>query len=162
LQPTCYPRDRSTVNEDEKLLDGSTRFGEARTRLNSAIGGDSAMNERKWPFLSLAGSLALAGLAVVFAQSLPYAAILIGVAVALVIGTVVWSAWESIPRILTNPEQAKEAARSIYRHAAKPKSSAFPELSTRRVVARAARGRRRVVIGPSHPARVLPMGFSGA
>ena len=77
------------------------------------------MSERKWPLLSLAGSSALAGLAVVFAQSLPYAAFLIGVAVALVIGTVVWSAWESIPRILTNPEQAKEAARSIYRHAAK-------------------------------------------
>ena len=37
LQPTCYPYDCSTVNEDGKLLDGSSRFGKARTRLDSAL-----------------------------------------------------------------------------------------------------------------------------
>ncbi len=36
-QPTCYPYDYSTVNEDGKLLDGSSRYGNARTRLNSAL-----------------------------------------------------------------------------------------------------------------------------
>jgi hypothetical protein len=33
----CYPYDYSTVNEDGKLLDGSSRYGNARTRLNSAL-----------------------------------------------------------------------------------------------------------------------------
>jgi len=36
LQPTCYPCDYSPFNEDGKLLDCSSRFREARTRLNSA------------------------------------------------------------------------------------------------------------------------------
>jgi hypothetical protein len=37
LQPTCYPSDCSTVNEDGKLFDGSSRHGVARTRLNSDV-----------------------------------------------------------------------------------------------------------------------------
>ena len=37
LQPTCYPCDYSTVTEDGKLFDGSSRDGKARTRLNSAL-----------------------------------------------------------------------------------------------------------------------------
>jgi len=38
LQPTCYPYGCSTVNEDRELLDSSSRHGDARTRLNSALG----------------------------------------------------------------------------------------------------------------------------
>ena len=37
-QPTCYPNDYSTVTEEVKLFDGSSRHGVARTRLNSALG----------------------------------------------------------------------------------------------------------------------------
>jgi hypothetical protein len=37
LQPTCYPCDYSTVNEDGKLFDGSSRHCVARTRLNFAL-----------------------------------------------------------------------------------------------------------------------------
>ncbi len=36
-QPTCYPYDCSTVTEDRKLSDGSSRLRVARTRLNSAL-----------------------------------------------------------------------------------------------------------------------------
>ena len=36
-QPTCYPYDYSTVNEDGKSSDGSSRYRVARTRLNSAL-----------------------------------------------------------------------------------------------------------------------------
>jgi hypothetical protein len=46
LQPTCYPYDYSTVNEDGELLDGSSRIGNARTRLNSALLGLSASTFR--------------------------------------------------------------------------------------------------------------------
>ena len=37
LQPTCYPYDCSTVTEDGKWADGSSRHRVARTRLNSAL-----------------------------------------------------------------------------------------------------------------------------
>jgi len=37
LQPTCYPYDYSTVTEDGVLLDCSSRYCVARTRLNSAL-----------------------------------------------------------------------------------------------------------------------------
>ncbi len=37
LQPTCYPCDCSTVNENGKLLDDSSCHCVARTRLNSAL-----------------------------------------------------------------------------------------------------------------------------
>jgi hypothetical protein len=37
LQPTCYPWDYSTLAEDGELLDGSSRVGDARTRLNFAL-----------------------------------------------------------------------------------------------------------------------------
>ena len=37
LQPTCYPYDCSTVNEDGESLDRSSRHCVARTRLNSAF-----------------------------------------------------------------------------------------------------------------------------
>ena len=37
LQPTCYPYDFSSAIEDGELLDGSSRCGNARTRLNSAL-----------------------------------------------------------------------------------------------------------------------------
>ena len=37
MQPTCYPCDYSTVNEDGQLLAGSSRHAKARTRLNSAL-----------------------------------------------------------------------------------------------------------------------------
>ncbi len=37
LQPTCYPYDYSTVNENGKLSVGSSRQRVARTRLNSAL-----------------------------------------------------------------------------------------------------------------------------
>lgn len=76
------------------------------------------MSEFKWSILSLAASLVLAGLAIVFAGSLPYAAMLIGIAIVLVLGAAGWSAWEGIPRVLTDPKRAKETARSIYRRAA--------------------------------------------
>jgi len=76
------------------------------------------MSERRWSLLSLAASLALAGLSVVFAQSLPYATVLLGTAVFLVLGTAAWSVWEWLPRVLTDPERPKEVARSIYRRAA--------------------------------------------
>jgi len=39
LQPTCYPYDCSTVNEDGEVFDGSSHQGEARTGLNSAFCG---------------------------------------------------------------------------------------------------------------------------
>jgi predicted nucleotidyltransferase len=77
------------------------------------------MSDRKLSTLGLAASLALAGLAIVFSQSLPYATLLIGIAALLVIATAAWSAWEWFPRILTDPERAKVAARSIYRCAAR-------------------------------------------
>jgi len=77
------------------------------------------MNERKWAVLSLAASLALAGLAIVFSQSLPYATVLIGIAALLATVSAIWSVWEWFPRILTDPEQAKATARSIYRCAAR-------------------------------------------
>lgn len=76
------------------------------------------MSEHKWSLLSLAASVALAGLAVIFSQSIPYAAVLIGIAIVLVIGTAAWSAWESFPRILTDTDLAKDAACLIYRRAA--------------------------------------------
>jgi hypothetical protein len=37
LQPTYYPYDCSTVNEDGEVFDGSSRVGDARTRLNSGV-----------------------------------------------------------------------------------------------------------------------------
>jgi len=77
------------------------------------------MNELKWSLLSLAASLALAGLAIIFSNSLPYAAVLIGIAIVLVLGAAAWSAWELFPRVLTDPERPMEAARSIYRRAAR-------------------------------------------
>ena len=40
-QPPCYPYDRSTVNEDRKASDCSSRHGNARTRLNFAFGRES-------------------------------------------------------------------------------------------------------------------------
>jgi len=76
------------------------------------------MSERKWSIISVATSLAFAGLAVVFSQSLPYAAALIGIAIVMVLGTAAWSAWEWFPHILTDPERPKEIARSIYSRAA--------------------------------------------
>lgn len=76
------------------------------------------MSERKWSVLSLAASLALAGLTVVFSQSLPYAAVLLGIAIVLVLGTASWSVWEWLPRALTDLERPKVVARSIYRKAA--------------------------------------------
>jgi len=39
LQPTCYPYDYSTVNEDGKWFDVSSRHDNTRTRLNSALAG---------------------------------------------------------------------------------------------------------------------------
>ena len=39
LQPTYYPYDYSTVNENREWFDGSSRQEEARTRLNSAFFG---------------------------------------------------------------------------------------------------------------------------
>ena len=44
LQPTCYPYDCSTVNENEKLFAGSNRHCVARTRLNSALSHDATPN----------------------------------------------------------------------------------------------------------------------
>jgi len=38
LQPTRCPYDYSTVAEDEALIDGRSRDGNARTRLNSSFG----------------------------------------------------------------------------------------------------------------------------
>lgn len=76
------------------------------------------MSEQKWSVLSLAASLMLAGLAVVFSQSLPYATVLIGLAFVLVLGTVIWSIWERLPRVLTDLDHPKVIARSIYQKAA--------------------------------------------
>jgi hypothetical protein len=36
-QPTCYPYVCSTFTEDGRMIDGSSRQGKARTRLNSAL-----------------------------------------------------------------------------------------------------------------------------
>ena len=76
------------------------------------------MKEQKWSLLSLAGSLALAGLAIIFSNSLPYAAMLLGIAIFLGLGTIAWCAWELLPRILTDPDRPMEIARSIYHCAA--------------------------------------------
>lgn len=48
------------------------------------------MDEWKWSVLRLAASLTVASLAIAFSQSLPYATVLIGIAVGLVLGTVAW------------------------------------------------------------------------
>ena len=38
MQPTCYPCDCSTDNDDGGILGCSSRYGKARTRLNSTVG----------------------------------------------------------------------------------------------------------------------------
>lgn len=76
------------------------------------------VNQQKWSLLSLAASLALAGMSIAFSQSLPYAATLIGTALLLVLVTAIWSAWDSFPRIFTDTERPKQLARSIYHRAA--------------------------------------------
>ena len=76
------------------------------------------MSEQKWSVLSLAASLMLAGLAVIFSQSLPYATLLIGLAFVLVLGTILWRIWERLPRVLTDLDHPKTIARSIYQKAA--------------------------------------------
>ena len=76
------------------------------------------MSEQKWSVLSLAASLMLAGLAVIFSQSLPYATLLLGLACVLVLGTILWSIWERLPRVLTDLDHPKTIARSIYQKAA--------------------------------------------
>lgn len=81
--------------------------------------GDTAMNERRQSAIALAASLALAGLAIVFAQSIRYAAVLIGTAIVLVLATASWRVWESLPRLFTDPVHPREAARAIYRSAAR-------------------------------------------
>jgi predicted nucleotidyltransferase len=76
------------------------------------------MNNPKWSIVSLAISLALAGFAMVFSESLPFATILITIAFILVIGTGVWSAYEFIPKMFTDPNGPKAKARMIYKLAA--------------------------------------------
>ena len=76
------------------------------------------MGEQKWLVLRLAASLTLAGLAVIFSQSLPYATLLIGLAFVLVLGTILWSICERLPRVLTDLDHPKTIARSIYQKAA--------------------------------------------
>lgn len=76
------------------------------------------MSGKGWSILSLAGSLFLAALAVVFSNSLPYAITLLVVAFLLVIGTVLWSAWNSFPRVFTDSKRPQDVARDIYRMAA--------------------------------------------
>ncbi len=59
LQPTCYPYDCSTVNEDGEMSDCSSRHGVARTRLNSAFFGLSvvALHDQHRPEWIVEGSL---------------------------------------------------------------------------------------------------------
>lgn len=76
------------------------------------------MNNRYWSVLGLAASLAVAAGSIIFARSLPYAALLLGIAVVLVLGTGGWAAWEWLPRIFIDPERPRAVARSIYRAAA--------------------------------------------
>jgi len=48
-QPTCYPYDCSTVDEEGKSLDGSSRQAKARTRLNSAFCANLRLDQRaRW------------------------------------------------------------------------------------------------------------------
>ena len=76
------------------------------------------MKESMWPIICLAFSLALAGFTVVFADSLPYALLLIIAAGILVIVVSGWTLWEWIPRILTDVNRPIDTARKIYRRAA--------------------------------------------
>lgn len=76
------------------------------------------MTKPWWSVLSLAVSLVVAAGSIAFGQSLPYAVLLLGIAFLLVLGTAGWTAWEWLPRILTDSEGPQAIARSIYRSAA--------------------------------------------
>jgi predicted nucleotidyltransferase len=76
------------------------------------------MSKQWWSVLALAASLAVTAGSIIFAESLPFAVLLISIAVLLVLATAGWTAWEWLPRIFTDPERPQVVARSIYRSAA--------------------------------------------
>lgn len=72
---------------------------------------------QKLPLISIACTIGLTGLAIVFKDSIPFGVTLIVICIVLIVATVSWFFWESIPRFFTNQDDAVKAAQSIYRQA---------------------------------------------
>ncbi len=78
------------------------------------------MNEQiKIKIFGSALSFLLAGLSIIFAESIPFASILIVIAVIMFVVTTGWIMWESIPWIYNDEDGAKKKAEQIYDLASK-------------------------------------------
>jgi predicted nucleotidyltransferase len=76
------------------------------------------MNNPKFKLIGFSITLALAGLAVLFNDSIPFAVILLMLAVLIFLSVIIFFFWEKLPSIITDIDKPKAKAKEIYQEAA--------------------------------------------